>query len=290
MAGIAVLVFFYGSAVFCTIAGLMMIVRYIRAPLHLHWELYRGSSIYELPEWRTKQHPGFSTQLKAIIWDILSLREYYQRNRPFWYFLFSFHFGLYLLILWHVWLFVAAGTMPGAKPVWGIVWGHTATALVFVGSVGILTKRILNKDLRLYYPPIHYAKWVFVIVALAGGFYAVFFYFGGDSASVLAYVNHQLAFELESKLRAPGATSAHLLIVAPWLIYLPFSHIMKLFLRYYHQLRWDHKPNLTGSDVEKQVIELLNKRVSWSAPHIQSGQKWGEVAVSLPNKTEAGVD
>ncbi len=283
MIGIAVLVVFYGSAAFCIVATAVMMIKYARAPLHLHWELYRGSSVYELPEWWTKSHRSFIDKIKSITVDVLFLRQYYQRNRQFWYFLFPFHFGLYMLILWHVWLFTSAATVSTqAASVLGTAWGYAATAMVFVGSIGILVMRITNKDLRVYYPRIQYAKWVFIVVTLAGGLYAVLVHFGGNISSVLTYVNQQLAFHLESKLNAPLASSAHLLIVAPWLVYLPFSHIMKLFLRYYHELRWDDKPNLKGTDIEKNVKKLLQKPVSWSSPHIQSGKSWSEVAQRLP--------
>ncbi len=283
MIGVAVLLIFYGSAAFCIVALIVMMTRYVRAPLHLNWELYRGSSVYELPEWWTRSLRSFSDKIKSIIVDILFLRQYYQRNRRFWYFLFPFHFGLYLLILWHVWLFASAAMVSArAASGLGTVWGYTATAMVFVGSIGILVERITEKDLRAYYPAIHYAKWVFIVITLATGFYAVLFHFGGNISSVLTYVNQQLAFHLESKLNAPAASSAHLLIVAPWLIYLPFSHITKLFLRYYHELRWDNKPNLAGTKIERNVKELLEKPISWSAPHIQSGRSWSEVAQGLP--------
>ena len=288
--GIAVLVLFYGSAIFCLIAIAVMMVKYARAPLHLHWEFYRGSSVYELPDWWTKTHRDLGGKIKSAVIDILFLREYYHRNRAFWYVLFIFHAGLYLLVFWHIWLFASAATIDIENaPMWGIVWGHVATGLVFIGAVGILIRRITDEDLRVFYPPIHYIKWVFVIIALAGGFYAVFFYFGGNTAAVLEYVKHQLAFELESKINAPVATSIHLLVVVPWLIYLPFSHMMKVFLKYYHQLRWDDKANVRGSDVEKQIKELLNKPVSWAAPHIQSGKKWAEVATEMPGE-KSGVE
>jgi len=153
-----------------------------------------------------------------------------------------------------------------------------ATAMVFIGSVGILAKRILDKELRAYYPPIHYVKWVFVLITLASGFYAVFVYFDGNISSVLAYVNKQLAFELETKIHAPAVTSIHLLLSFPWLLYLPFSHIIRAFLRYYHELRWDDKPNLVGSDVARNAKRLLDQPVSWSAPHIPRGRTWAEIA------------
>ncbi len=209
MLGIAVLIVFYGSAVFCLIASIKVMLKYINAPIHLHWELYRGSSIYELSDWQTKTHSTLIDKLKSAVLDGLFLREYYQRNRSFWYFLYLFHIGLYLLILWHVWLFVRAATVnPVTASVWGLVWGHIATALVFIGAVGILIKRMTEEDLKVYYPPIHYAKWLLLIITVAGGFYPVQYYFGGYMSAVLAYVNHQLSFDLQYKIHSPVPTSA----------------------------------------------------------------------------------
>lgn len=277
--GIAVLILFYGSGLFFVIASLVMLFRYINAPVHLHWELSKESSVYEMPEYWTKARRNVFNKLTSIILDILLLRGYYQQNRSFWYWLIIFHSGLYLLIIWHIWLF--AGSLVHsveANPLWWTVLGYVATGMIFIGSAGILAKRILDKELRAYYPLIHYIKWAFVIITLAGGFYAVLVYFDGNITSVLAYVREQLSFEMEHKIHAPVVTSIHLLLVFPWLIYLPFSHSMKVFLRYYHELHWDDKPNLVGSDVEKKVKKLLDQPVSWSAPHIQPGRTWAEIA------------
>jgi nitrate reductase gamma subunit len=218
--------------------------------------------------------------------DIFSLREYYQRNRGFWYFLYPFHIGLYLLVLWHVWLFIGALTMDvETAPTWGLVWGHISAALVLIGGVGVLIKRATDEKLKVYYPRIHYLKWIFVLVTLVGGFYSVQFYFGASMPAVMGYVKDQLSFELEHKLHPPLTTALHVLFVSPWLIYIPFSHIMRLFFRYYHELRWDHVPNLRGSEIERRVEKLLTQPVSWSAPHIQSGKSWSEVAGGLPEDT-----
>ena len=277
---------FYGSILFCVIASVVRIVRYANAPLHLRWEFYRGSSVYELSDWWTKPQVSFKDKLKSVALDIFSLREYYHRNRGFWYFLYLFHIGLYLLILWHVWLFVGAVTINiEAAPIWGLVWGGVAAGLVFIGAAGILIKRTTDENLKVYYSPIHYLKWIFVLVTLAGGFYAVQFFFGASMSGVMEYVKDQLSFELEHKLNPPLVTALHVLFVSPWLIYLPFGHIMQVFFRYYHELRWDHVPNLRGSNIERKVKKLLNQPVSWSAPHIQSGKKWSEVAKGLPEDT-----
>jgi nitrate reductase gamma subunit len=278
-----VVVIFYASILFCVIGLFVMMVKYITAPLHINWELHRGSAVYELYyELWPKIHESFTEKLKFILLDVLLLREYYLKNRDLWYFLFPFHLGAYLLILWHAWLFISA-PISDAAPYWGLVWGHAATALTFFGGAGILIKRITNEDLRVYYPPIHYLKWIVMLITLASGFYAVHYHFDGEMSKVMEYVREQVAFkDFEHKFHPAPATATHVLLASIWLIYLPFSHIMQLFSRYYHQLRWDHVPNLRGSTIESKVIKLLNKPISWSATHIQSGKTWAEVAMELP--------
>jgi len=274
---------FYGSIAFCAIALIVKMVKYARAPLHLRWEYYRGSSTYESIDWWTKPHVGYGEKLRSAAADILFLRGYFQRNRAFWYWLYPFHLGLYLLVVWHVYLFIVPlVTSVDASSTVGVAFGHIAASLLFIGAAGILIKRLTDKELRLYYNPLHYFKWLFILVTLAGGFYAVQVYFGGNMAGVFGYVREQLAFEFEHKLHPPVVTALHVLFVSPWLIYLPLGHVMQIFFRYYHEVRWDHVPNTRGSSIERRIQKLLNQRVQWSAPHIQTGRKWGEVAQGLP--------
>ncbi len=286
--GGSVLFIFYGSIVFCIIASLVRMRQLATAPLHLRWEIYRGSSVYEQPDWWTRPAVSFGEKLTSAMKDILLLRDYYKRNRGFWYVLYPFHLGVYLLVLWHVWLFAAAMTIPVEDaPLWGLVWGHVAAGLVAIGSVGILVKRLTDPDMKAYYSRIHYFKWIFILITLVGGFYATQFYLGGMSG-VLEYVNDQLAFEWAHKLNPPLLTSIHVLSVAPWLIYLPLGHVMLVFFRYYHELRWDHVPNFRGSALEKRAERQLERRVSWADSLIQTGKKWSEVAAGMPeDKPEA---
>ena len=287
--GSVILFFFYGSILFCVIASIIKIVNCARAPLHLRWELYRGSSVYELPDGWKRVNLTFWDKLKAVILDVSFLREYYHRNRKFWSFLYLFHIGLYLLIFWHAWLFIRAfnGHIESASMA-GLVWGHVATGLAFVGGVGILIQRIVNEDLKVYYPNIHYAKWIFMLLTLLGAFYAVNIHFNAQMPTLLKYVREQVTFQdLEHKLHPALAPASHVLFVSVWLIYFPFSHIMQLFFRYYHHLRWDDEPNLRGSRIERKVKELLEQPVTWSAPHIQSGKKWREVATEVGEPTGA---
>ena len=287
--GTIILLIFYGSILFFIVATSLRVVKVARTPLHLHWELYKGSSIYELTEWWAKTHNPFGEKLWSMILDILSLREFYRRNRRFWYPLFIFHVGLYLLILWHLWLFIRAVVASGeTASSFGWVWGTGATAMTFVGGAVILWMRVTDEDLKIHYPPIHYLKWVFLLLTLLGGAYAVDLHFKSSVPALLKYVREQVTFaDLEHKLRPPLAPALHILFASVWLIYLPFSHVFQVFFRYYHSLRWDEVPNVRGSEIERRIKEHLDRPITWSAPHIPSGKRWREVASEMPSITES---
>ncbi len=275
-----ILVVFYGSILFCLIVSALKIVHYASAPLHLHWEIFQGSSLYESTDWWDHPPVRFLEKLKTVAADLFFLRGYYRRDRELWIVLYLFHLGIYLLILWHIWLFAGSVLLDVSRAsAFGRVWGHLATGLAFAGGAGILLQRIAHEDLRIYYPPIHYIKWIFILITLLGGFYSVDFYFGGKMPALLKYVRDQVTFQdFEHKIHPALATGSHALFASVWLVYLPFSHMMKLFFRYYHHLRWDEVPNRKGSLVEARIKALLTLPITWSAPHIRSGKTWSEVA------------
>jgi len=290
-----ILFFFYGSILFCVIASVLTILKYIRAPLHLRWELHRGSSVYELPDWwkRTPRH--FGEKLTGALLDIIFLREFCYRNRSFWYFLFLFHMGFYLIILWHVWLFIAALTLPfesapfQSGSIGGIVFGHIATGLSLIGGSGILIKRMTDAELSIYYPRTHYAIWFLILLILFGGFLSVALHFNSNTTELLRYVKSQVTFQdMEHKLHPALTPASHVLFVSFWLLYLPFSHILQVFFRYYHHLRWDDVPNRKGSNIERKVADLLTRPISWSALHIRPSKKWGDVAKEIKDLTTQG--
>jgi nitrate reductase gamma subunit len=282
---------FYGSILFFIIATALRVGRCVNAPIHLHWELYKGSSIYELNEWWAKTHNTFGKKFWSMVLDILFLREFYQRNRRFWYPLYAFHIGLYLLILWHAWLFIRAvvGNIETFS-IFGWVWGTFSTLLTFIGGVAILIMRMTDEELKVYYPPIHYLKWVFLLLTLLGGVYAVDVHFKSSMPSLLKYVREQVTFaDFEHKLHPAFGPALHILFASVWLVYLPFSHVFQLFFRYYHYLRWDDVPNVRGSEIERRVKEHLEWPVTWSAPHIQSEKRWREVASELQQTPLTGL-
>ena len=282
--GHLVLFFFYGSILFFLICSILRGRKVASAPLHLHWELYTGSSVYEQRDWWTKTHDTFGEKLIGVALDILFLREFYRRNRRFWYVLYCFHAGLYLLILWHLWLFVSAVFVDAeTASTLGRIWGTFSTALAFAGGVGILFRRLTDEELRIYYPKIHYLKWAFILLTLLGGFLAVDFHFRSSMPELLKYVRDQVTFQnWEHKFHPAPLPALHVLFASMWLLYLPFGHVFELFFRYYHHLRWDDVPNQRGSIVERRVKELLDRPVRWSATHVQPSKRWKEAASETP--------
>jgi nitrate reductase gamma subunit len=285
--GTAILIIFYGSILFCAITSIIKIVKCASAPLHLRWELYYGSSVYESPGgWKKINLSGWR-KLRRLFPDIFLLREYFRQNIKFWIFLSLFHAGLYLLILWHVWLLLAALSENGeSASIAGLIWGHIATALTIIGACGILFQRVIDKELKVQYSSVHYIKWIFMLLTLLGGFYAVHIHFDFHMPTLLSYVRQQLTFQdLGSKLHPPIVPALHVLFVSIWLFYFPFSHTMNLISRYYHHLRWDDRPNLQGSRIEKKIKAQLNQPLTWSALHIQSGRTWQEAAAEMNNNS-----
>ncbi len=289
--GAIILFIFYGGILFFVVATTLRLRKCVKAPVHLHWELYKKSSVYESIGWWDKTHSTLGEKLWTMGFDILFLREFYHRNRRFWYPLYAFHLGLYLLILWHAWLFISAVvTNIETASSLGWMWGTSTTGLTFLGGAGILSMRMTDPDLRVYYPPIHYLKWIFILLTLIGGAFAVDIHFHSSMPVLLKYVREQVTFQnFQHKLHPAPAPALHVLFASAWLVYLPFSHVFQLFFRYYHYLRWDDVANTRGSKVERRVKDLLERPVTWSGPHIQVGKRWKEVASNASPSTGAGL-
>ncbi len=271
-----ILFIFYGSIVFFIIFSILRVKKCINAPIHLHWELYKGSSIYEASEWWDKSYSTFKHKVYELLLEIIFLRDFYHRNKRFWYPLYLFHIGLYSLFLWHIWLFFRSisGSIETVSNV-GWIWGTISTIITFIGGIIILFLRIWDEELKIYYTPIHYIKWIFVLLTLAGGIYAVDIHFQSNMFLLLKYVKEQVTFaDFEKKLHPSFGPALHIMFASMWLIYLPFSHVYNLFFRYYHYLRWDDVPTKKGSKIERRIKENLDRPVSWSAPHIKPRKQW----------------
>ena len=68
-----------------------------------------------------------------------------------------------------------------------------------------------------------------------------------------------------------------------FLAYLPLTHMTHFLGKFftYHLVRWDDTPNLRGSAYEQLIAGLLQRPVAWSAPHVQQGKSWAEIATEV---------
>jgi nitrate reductase gamma subunit len=298
----------YISYVLIIVLYTVKVMKVARTPLHLRWELYPiipekghkyGGSYFENLEWWTK--PRRKSSIRAIIYllkNYLFFGEYFRRNRGYWFGLYPWHIGFYLIVGFHVLSFfgalamVTAGisiTSESVNILGRLIYYLTLIVAVggFIlgsaGSIGLLIKRLVDKDLKDYASPMNYFNYLFFLVVFLSGLIAWYF-FDPTLSTYREFWKSLITFRY---IAVEPATYTHIMLFSLFLIYLPFTrsthYITKLFA--FFKVRWDDAPNLKGSEIEKKVKAALKQPVSWSASHIQSGKTWSEVAQGLPEDT-----
>ena len=133
--------------------------------------------------------------------------------------------------------------------------------------------------MRAYATPSNYFNYVFFLIVFVSGLVSWTF-----DPTLASYREFWQSLIRVKYMTAETATYIHIMLFSLFLIYLPFTrsthYITKLFA--FFSILWNDKPNLKGSQMEKKIGDELGQTVTWSAPHIQSGKTWGEVATQLP--------
>ncbi|MFH1382022.1 MAG: respiratory nitrate reductase subunit gamma [Chloroflexota bacterium] len=300
----------YISYLFIIIAYSVKVAKIARMPLHLRWELYPvphekgykyGGSYFEEVEW-WNHIPRKNTWRSAayLLKKYFLFNEYFWKKRAYWVTLYPWHVGFYLIVLFHILAFFGAVVLLAGIPVsagsantLGLAFYYLTIVVAVAsfitgsfGSIGLLIERLANKELRKYAAPVNYFNYTFFLIVFLSGLVAWFFDPGFST-----YREFWKSLITLKYSTVEAATYTHVMLFSLFLIYLPFSrstHYITKFFSFFSVL-WGDRPNLKGSDIEKQVDKLLDKPVTWAAPHIQSGQKWSEVASKMPEETpEAG--
>lgn len=302
----------YVSYLFVIAAYTVKVLHIARMPLHLRWELYPvaherghkyGGSYFEEPDWWTR--PQRKCVMRSII-DILRkylfFGGYFHQDREYWLVLYPWHTGFYLIVSFHIVTFFSALAMvtfnlpvaadspsiPGRVAYYlALIVAGGSFVTGSVGSAGMLIKRLADKDLRAYASPLNYFNYIFTLAVFLSGLVSWLF----TDPTLSGYREFWKSLITVTYFTVEPRTYTHIMLFSLFLIYLPFTrsthYITKLFS--FFGVRWDDTPNTRGSKIEKQVKEALSWPVSWSAPHIQSGARWSEVATGMPeDKPEAG--
>lgn len=300
----------YASYLFIVIAYTVKVVKIARMPLHLRWELYPiaheknykyGGSYLEEMEWWNK--PRQKNSLRGILFkvrDYFTFPGYFSRNRSYWLGLYPWHIGFYLIVSFHIMSFlgavfivttginISADSLNVAGRVIYYLTLVCASGSFILGSLGsiiLLAKRLTDRGLRAYASASNYFNYVFFLIVFLSGLFAWLL----TDPTLSAYRDFWQSLITFKYAPVEPFAYTHILLFSFFLIYLPFTrsthYITKIFA--FFGVLWDDMPNLKGKVFERQIKEALKKQVSWSAPHIQSGKSWGEVATSGMPEDEA---
>jgi nitrate reductase gamma subunit len=290
--------FTYFAYIFIVVAYTVKVVKYLKLPVHLRWELYPvihedrssyGGSRFEKVNWwesapRKRPLKGFLYLTK----EYFHLGEYFHRHLSYWFVLYPWHVGFILIITFHILCFFGAVVMVAGTEVSGestalagrlLYWGIMVTGVVsFItgafGSVGLLFKRARNRDLNLYATPLNYFAYFFTFSVFMSGLFSWIFVdpsFGEYREFWTGLVN--LRF-----VGVEAGTAVHIVLFNLFLVYLPFTRSLHYITRFFafFCIRWDDAPNIRGGELEGRLMKAMKGRLTWSAPHIRTGKNWGE--------------
>jgi nitrate reductase gamma subunit len=266
-----------GAVVFA-VATIARALAYASHPIHLRWE------IYPVPR-------GRRGELAAMIPEILFLKGLWDSNRALWFRSFPFHFGLYLLAGAGAGLLTMAcvarlagvallGGAAAQAAAWIVaVTGWSGLVLAIAGALGLLHRRLTDPALRAYTTAGDVFNLLFFTAAL-GTLGAGYLARPDGAPGALSVVLGLLSWD--SSAAVPAVLAPGLVMTAALVAYIPLTHMSHFVGKYfaYHSVRWGDEPNLKGGPQEAGIMANLMQKVTWAAPHIQSGgeKNWVEVA------------
>jgi nitrate reductase gamma subunit len=293
---------------------LARVIRWARMPMHMRWELYPvaheagkahygGSYLEESEWWKKPRENSLWGELKVMLPEIFFLVALRENNRKLWLRSFPFHFGLYVVI-GCTFLMGASGMLSAFAPgsLEGIrgtllqaaiaVTGWAGVSLSILGALGLLQQRLTSSDLRDYTAPADIFNLLFFIVVFGIAFVHFAFYDPGFSSTTLFVRNL-----IEGNMVQIAGAGANALLPAMTVcgmsllvIYIPLTHMSHFIGKYfaYHSIRWNDSPNMPGGKQETKIRALLERPVSWAAPHIRgSGNKsWLDLAAEPSREDE----
>jgi nitrate reductase gamma subunit len=307
----------YLSIAVFIVATAYRIYRQMILPEHVRWEIYPvqhetsirvaygGSYMEELNWWTKKYRTSGINELKYMTPEILFLRGLWKKNRSLWLVSFPFHLGLYLMIttflllllyvcfvLWEFPAFTAGGSVRIAMDVIIAATGWTGLIMGNLGSIGILCKRLTDRDMRYYSSFLDYFNVLFIFFFFLSAFVSCLLgdpFLEGAKTYILGLITGGVSLNSYT----PGQTlpGALTIVLASVLVaYIPLTHMSHMFMKYflYHRVKWDDAPNMPGTKIETAAVRNLEFKPTWKAKHVGAdGHKsWHDIASSAPKETK----
>jgi nitrate reductase gamma subunit len=267
--------------------------RYASAPEHLRWDLYpvahepntHGGSYLEEKDWWTKpRHTSLVGEAVFMGEEIFFLKGVWKNNRTLWWGSMPFHWGLYLMVLTTLGLMAAALGLGGATLLAALAAiGGLGGALLAGGSLILLYLRARDPKLQPYTAPVDLMNLALLAVL---GVLSVLVAAGGMGPVTAAVGDLARA----RPLSVSPLLAAQMVVATLFLLYLPVTRMVHFFSKYftYHAVRWDDRPRVAGTTLDRRLREALDYGVDWSAAHVRTGKTWAEVATKLPEEGSTG--
>lgn len=274
------------------------VVRMLRMPAHLRWELYPipkgppgrrsyGGSYYEESDWWTKQaDSGHAGEFLFMLKEVFLLRGVWESFRELWTWSLLLHWGLYgclasvasavAIAAFHRWL-----TLDTAFILFAAVTLIYTTACVVgaVGAAGLIVMRSLHRRVVAFTTRTAIFNLVLLGCIFATGALSVFQ--GSFGAMAVVYDAVHSPFGATSM---SGITYLHVGLVAFFLVYFPFTHMTHMFMKYFtwHKVRWDDEASVRSRSYERACTTNLSQKPTWSAAHIgaSADRNWADVATT----------
>jgi len=174
--------------------------------------------------------------------EVVFFESLFKSSKATWLFGWLFHFGLFLDMLRHLRYFI--------DPVWTWViiiqpFGKYGSILMFIGLIGLLTRRIIVDRVRYISSPSDHLMLVLLLSITSTGI-AMSFYLGADVISVKSFFIGLMTFNIQN-IPSDIVLISHLIMVAALMIIFPYSKLL-------------HAPGLFFSPSRNQVDNAREKR------------------------------
>ena len=289
---VAVAIFFAGNVA--------RVVKFLRMPTPLRWDLYPipkgpparqlyGGSYFEQSNWWTKPpDTGHAAELSFMGKEVFLLRSVWDNFRALWLWSWLLHWGLYLYLLATLFA-IAQAVLPGDN--FRIL--HLAVVYVYplacsvglLGSLSLLIMRTAHPRLQGFAT----RSSIFNLLLLGAIFTTGLMSLAREAG--LDNVVRNLLRAPQSLGHYSAPLQAHLVLLAFFLAYFPFTHMTHAYMKYFtwHGVRWNDSPAIHDPHAAETLAVNLRRHASWAAPHIAAGgtATWAEV-VTDQNGNGAG--
>jgi nitrate reductase gamma subunit len=274
-----------GAFTIFLIGNIVRVVRTLRMPRPVRWELYPvpkgprerqayGGSYFEESEWWTKpQKTSRNGELRFLLKEVFTLHLVRKNFPALWPWSMTLHWGLYLYIV----AFAGAiklRLLHTAMFNGIILWEFRAACLLgAVGALGLIFLRCSHSRLRPFTTPGTLFPLYFLLAIFVSGIASAFAN-GSNLPSPIAAALSPTAAHFDA------ITTVHLILLACFVAYFPFTHLTHMYMKYFtwHRVRWDDDPAIQNPGHDRELSAELARPISWHASHIAGtgAQTWND--------------